>query len=522
MILIIIVLASALNFGQQKSIHFNHPYTHTLVLSMSGGVSVGITDFNDSKPGFSGGGMVEYFLPAFEHGIFGLRGQLTGSNVHISQAGTDTAFKSDVYILGAGISFLYPAGESVLPYVYGGISYLEFYPNLMNGNPAPNRRAKIYTPSSFSYHFEFGSRFVLSSNLSLFLNMNYTFMQSDYLDDNNLNGNNDKFMTFNAGISFSFFGIKNSDDDILPDDEDQCPELSEDYDGFMDEDGCPDLDNDLDGIPDADDKCPNIPEDKDGFDDFDGCPDIDNDKDNIFDQDDLCPNLPEDFDGFEDEDGCPDLDNDRDGILDVNDMCKNEAEDYDGFMDEDGCPDPDNDHDLIPDEDDRCPDDPETINGFEDDDGCPDVLPDENPNQKKKEEQSTSNPPPQPIKINTINSKPVVPSKIILDDVITFEDDRADLKNNAYKELNEIAEWMKKNPGTKWRIEGHADKSDKLNGFGNLSGRRAREVMIYLVKKGVPYSQLEVVDQKDKIPRATNQRPSSRALNRRVEIIKIK
>lgn len=520
-IVIIIALTCVFTFGQQKAINFNHPFSHTLVLSISGGASIGNTDFNDSKPGFSGGGIVEYFLPAFDYGIFGLRAQLTGSNVHIAEAGTDTAFKSDVYLLGGGISFLYPAGESIFPYVYGGISYLEFYPNLLNGNPAPNRRAKVYTPVSFSYHLEVGSRFALSSNLSLFMNMNYTFLQTDYLDDNNLNNNNDKFMTFNAGISFSFFGVKNSDDDNLPDDEDECPELSEDYDGFMDDDGCPEYDNDGDGIPDTEDKCPNTAEDKDGFNDSDGCPDIDNDNDNIFDQDDACPNLPEDFDGFEDEDGCPDLDNDKDGILDSKDLCINSAEDLDGYMDEDGCPDPDNDHDLIPDEEDRCPNKPETVNGFEDDDGCPDEVPDYR-QQRKTDESSRLSPLRQPDLNRSTNVKPYVPSRVVLDAVVTFEDDKPDLKSNAYKELDELADWMIKNPSAKWRIEGHSDRSDKIDGFGNLSGRRAREIMLYLVKKGVPYSQLEVVDLQDKYPRATNQRPSSRALNRRVEIIKIK
>jgi hypothetical protein len=98
-------------------------------------------------------------------------------------------------------------------------------------------------------------------------------------------------------------------------------------------------DSDGDGIPDYEDACPRLAEDFDGYQDSDGCPDPDNDGDGIPDVIDGAPDLPEDFDGFEDEDGIPDLDNDSDGIVDTRDMCPNEAEDLDGFEDEDGCPD---------------------------------------------------------------------------------------------------------------------------------------------------------------------------------------
>jgi len=102
-------------------------------------------------------------------------------------------------------------------------------------------------------------------------------------------------------------GIRvDSDGDGIPDNEDQCPDMPEDFDGYMDNDGCPDYDNDGDGIYDASDRCPNDPEDYDGFQDEDGCSDPDNDGDGIPDKFDKCPNTPEDKNGFQDDDGCPD------------------------------------------------------------------------------------------------------------------------------------------------------------------------------------------------------------------------
>ena len=85
------------------------------------------------------------------------------------------------------------------------------------------------------------------------------------------------------------------DGDGIPDDEDQCPDVKEDRDGFEDVDGCPDPDNDRDGIPDTEDMCP----DKAGPREYQGCPD--GDEDEIPDHEDACP----DEYGPAKYDGCP-------------------------------------------------------------------------------------------------------------------------------------------------------------------------------------------------------------------------
>ncbi len=98
-------------------------------------------------------------------------------------------------------------------------------------------------------------------------------------------------------------------------------------------------DSDEDGIPENEDRCPDVAEDFDNHNDYDGCPDFDNDEDGIYDDKDECPDSAEDFDGNMDRDGCPDLDNDKDGILDAIDKCPNTAETINNYKDEDGCPD---------------------------------------------------------------------------------------------------------------------------------------------------------------------------------------
>lgn len=294
-----------------------------------------------------------------------------------------------------------------------------------------------------------------------------------------------------AGIVFEP-SIGDRDGDGYKDDEDQCPDEPEDFDGFADEDGCPDPDNDRDGILDDDDECPNVPEDRDGDADHDGCPEGesgDRDGDGILDEDDECPDDPEDRDGFEDEDGCPDPDNDQDGILDEDDLCPDQPEDFDGFQDEDGCPDPDNDADQILDVDDECPNDPEMYNGFEDEDGCPDrgdvIIEDNN---------------------------------IIILEKIYFETDSAVIQERSYSIIDAVAATLNGNPQIRLvEIQGHADErgGDEYN--LRLTRDRAASVVEAVVQRGVDRERLRSAGYGEVCPINPQSNPAAWEENRRVE-----
>ena len=223
-------------------------------------------------------------------------------------------------------------------------------------------------------------------------------------------------------------------------------------------------DRDKDGLMDNEDQCPDDPEDFDGFQDSDGCPDPDNDGDKILDVDDKCPNDPEDIDKFEDLNGCPDPDNDKDGILDVDDKCPNDPEDKDNFEDEDGCPDPDNDNDKILDVDDKCPDNPETYNEIDDEDGCPDE------------------------KAEAI----IVKKKIIITQKVYFKKGTTVILKKSFPILKSVVKLMKEHPEIKKvSVDGHAS-TESNEGFDNLklSERRANKVMQYLVTNGIDKKRL--------------------------------
>ncbi len=299
---------------------------------------------------------------------------------------------------------------------------------------------------------------------------------------------------FRAMIGIVFEpNIGDRDGDGIKDDVDKCPDEPEDFDGFEDEDGCPDPDNDHDGVPDVDDRCPDIPGPKEN----DGCPitaNNDRDGDGIPDNVDKCPDQPEDKDGFQDEDGCPDPDNDGDGIPDNVDLCPNDPEDKDGFEDADGCPDPDNDHDRIPDKDDKCPNEPETYNGYQDEDGCPDR-----------------------------GRVVVTETSIEILDVIYFEYDKAVILPKSFPILDAVAATLQGNPSIQLvEIQGHTDERGDDAYNLDLSDRRAKAVMKYLVDKGVDAKRLTAQGYGETQPLDRRHNEAAWAKNRRVAFLIIK
>src|SRR6478736_3381229 len=257
-------------------------------------------------------------------------------------------------------------------------------------------------------------------------------------------------------------------------------------------------DRDGDGYKDDQDQCPDEPEDFDGFKDEDGCPDPDNDNDGILDVNDRCPNVPEDFDGDHDTDGCPEIDRDGDrdgdGIPDKKDKCPDDPEDKDGFEDLDGCPDPDNDKDQIPDVKDKCPNEPETYNGFQDQDGCPD------------------------------KGKVIIEGNdIVILEKVQFETGSAKILPQSNGILDAVAATLKGHPEfTVLEVAGHADERNTDAYNLNLTRLRAAAVMDALKSRGVQSNRLVSQGYGEYCPLDAASNPAAWEKNRRVEFKVVK
>ncbi len=187
----------------------------------------------------------------------------------------------------------------------------------------------------------------------------------------------------------------------------------------------------------------------------------------------------------------PRVDTDGDGLFDDEDECPTEIEDVDGFQDDDGCPDPDNDGDRIADVDDKCPLEAEVINGVDDADGCPDE-----------------------------GLLAVVDSRIVLDERVLFDTNRARVKRRGRKVLKVIAVLWREHP--EWDhmvIEGHTDHRGPDDYNLRLSERRARRVRERLIQYGVPADKLEFVGYGRTRPRVEGRGEEALQANRRVEFV---
>jgi outer membrane protein OmpA-like peptidoglycan-associated protein len=288
-----------------------------------------------------------------------------------------------------------------------------------------------------------------------------------------------------AGFSFSFFADEDSDGDGVIDKKDMCPDTPEGI--KVDKNGCP-VDSDNDGVPDYKDKCPNTPRGVQV--NQNGCP-LDSDNDGVPDYKDICPDTPQ---GVKVDDlGCP-LDSDGDGVPDYIDKCPDTPAGV--KVDNEGCP-VDSDLDGVPDYKDKCPGTPAGTKV--DSDGCPQIN-----------------------KAPLTEGKTHEVNKLVLNASTGFGSGSSSLLPSAYSDLDMIANVMRQNPDSRWKIVGYTDNVGSEAANEKPSYLRARSVLQYFLSKGLGGDRFQVSGLGEKYPVAPNSTAAGRAKNRRVEIIRIK
>lgn len=105
---------------------------------------------------------------------------------------------------------------------------------------------------------------------------------------------------------------------------------------------------------------------------------------------------------------------------------------------------------------------------------------------------------------------------------IYFDVNKDGVKPESYGSLKEIAAILKENPEVKIRIVGHTDADGADAANLDLSKRRAAAVKAELVKTfGIDGARIQTDGMGKTKPVAANDTPSNKALNRRVEFIKL-
>lgn len=107
---------------------------------------------------------------------------------------------------------------------------------------------------------------------------------------------------------------------------------------------------------------------------------------------------------------------------------------------------------------------------------------------------------------------------IILHGDDTFDVNSWQVKPGLYSEITRIAYVMGQHPKAKIRVEGHTDSSGATNHNLKLSQKRAESIKTFLVDREVADSRIGVQALGETQPRAGNNTPEGRRLNRRIEI----
>ncbi|MFI5204056.1 MAG: OmpA family protein [Flavobacteriales bacterium] len=105
---------------------------------------------------------------------------------------------------------------------------------------------------------------------------------------------------------------------------------------------------------------------------------------------------------------------------------------------------------------------------------------------------------------------------------IFFDTDKAALRKESFVELDGLVTSLKENPTIKIEIGGHTDNVGKDASNLDLSLRRAKAVMDYLIGKGISKDRLTFKGYGETTPVATNDTDEGKQLNRRVEITILK
>jgi len=344
-----------------------------------------------------------------------------------------------------------------------------------------------------------------------------------------------------AGIGYVYqIGRKqlDTDDDGIPDVEDQCPGKP----GSEDMAGCPDTDGD--GLADIMDACP----EEAGLQELDGCPDTDGD--GLADHSDRCPDEAgttetggcpdDDEDGFANADddcpeepgelnGCPDDDND--GISNAEDGCPYEA----GPSSNNGCPVQDSDNDGIPDAQDECPDQAgnAAANGCPDLDGdgvpdradnCPSIAGEFNgcPDSDGDGIDDSADRCPNEVGTVTNSGCPEIEEEdketlVTAMQAVQFETGKATLKAESYEILDKIVDILRRYPSYQLDISGHTDNVGNPANNKELSEDRAKSCYEYIISKGIGEDRVNYYGYGETLPIADNSTREGRRLNRRVE-----
>jgi outer membrane protein OmpA-like peptidoglycan-associated protein len=108
--------------------------------------------------------------------------------------------------------------------------------------------------------------------------------------------------------------------------------------------------------------------------------------------------------------------------------------------------------------------------------------------------------------------------RITFDNAILFDFDSAALRNQAQRDLSDLAQSLQNHTHVDALVVGHTDSTGPADYNQRLSERRAEAVAVFLSGRGVSPGRMLVSGMGENQPIASNATPDGRQQNRRVEV----
>lgn len=117
-----------------------------------------------------------------------------------------------------------------------------------------------------------------------------------------------------------------------------------------------------------------------------------------------------------------------------------------------------------------------------------------------------------------LQAKPTERGTLVTFGDVLFDFDKAELKPAGMRGVQKLAQFLNENPERQIIVEGYTDSVGSETYNQQLSERRAEAVRRALTHAGVSSQRIQSVGYGELYPVASNDSPSSRAMNRRVEV----
>jgi outer membrane protein OmpA-like peptidoglycan-associated protein len=113
----------------------------------------------------------------------------------------------------------------------------------------------------------------------------------------------------------------------------------------------------------------------------------------------------------------------------------------------------------------------------------------------------------------------IIPDSALVMENVQFQSNEATLLPSSYPELDQLAEYLRKNAQSLVEIGGHTDNSGNEKRNKQLSEERAKTVSEYLISKGIAKERISYRGYGSTKPIAPNETEEGKQKNRRVEFI---